>query len=116
MMHKPKARKEYNDYLIQLISKYGFSRRIEPKREQLNDNKLILSLFAMVQLPLSVINNLPRLKQLRDEYNRLIELFFPENDGCTLNPMSDEDYEKYCRYCSIYWKNNYSKAYEFLEK
>lgn len=106
-MHKPKSNPKYYDYLINLINKYGWIPNNKLERKSLNENKLILSLFSLVNLPQNILNSIPFLKNCRAEFIRLSTI--------TKNELkSKNDLEKLYRFNSIYKSGKYNRAYELL--
>lgn len=110
LMHKPQNRPGYLDYLIQLIDEYGWYGSNPPTRDNLDEKKLVLSLFALVNLPDATLQVLPTLREARAEYDRLHAITGTSQDlRASLNA---KDYQSWRRFNSIYGNSQYTKAYE----
>ncbi|CAH6419707.1 Hypothetical protein HVR_LOCUS783 [uncultured virus] len=114
LMHKPKARSEYNDYLMNLIQEYGWSGVKPLTRDELDDKKFIMTLFSMVNLPHMVLKELPILRKCHDEYNRLFQITGSPEE---LKPkLSREEYQAWCKFNNTYGAGRYSMAYELVSR
>jgi len=107
LMHKPKNRKEYINYLVKLIEEYGWHGPTSPTINDLDENRLILSLFSLVKLPDVILRVLPVLYKSRLEYDRLSSISDDKS-----NELLAKELQAWYRFKSIYGNEQYRKAYE----
>lgn len=101
LLHKKRAHAAYNDYLIQLGTEYGWHAPIPIQREQLADTKICYSLFALVNLPATILEQSPVLRRRRESYDILMA-------------SNEEDHQRQCRFNTIYRTGTYQRAYELV--
>lgn len=112
LLHKHRARPEYNDYLYDLVQEYGWHGVTKPTREQFDDNKLILTLFSLVCLPSQTLQMLPWLYRARTAYD-LVSSLKGTSEELRAN-LSKDDYQNWCRFSNIYGNGRYDMAYELI--
>lgn len=108
IMHKPRNREEYLNYLLQLIDQYGWITPNPPTSKDLNPQKIIFSLFGLVNLPKETINVIPFLRNVRHEYEKMDSIKIEE----VMNSSNKNEICDWHRFKNIYGSDLYSKSYE----
>lgn len=73
LLHKRKNDVGYYDYLLDLVEEYGWIGKNKPTYNTLPKQKLVISLFSLVNYPNNVINAFPDLRESRKVYQSLLD-------------------------------------------